>query len=208
LFSRQAINKHSNSLARVASARGLVRNASNVAASSNTSIASAGSSAAAALPRGPSSGNVLLTASEAAARLQVSTVSPVPSPNSTRVGTSSLSPPPTHWNGGSSDGSSPPQPPQPHQNQHQHHNSGGTDALRAGGGHARFDKGDERAMGAFCAEVACALKRRSVEAAFMKVISDANKGTGAHSSGAAAASRSIPDEFNVSLLSLYTDADT
>jgi hypothetical protein len=54
-------------------------------------------------------------------------------------------------------------------NYHHHASSGGTDALRAGGGHARFDKGDERAMGAFCAEVACALKRRSVEAAFMKV---------------------------------------
>jgi hypothetical protein len=58
----------------------------------------------------------------------------------------------------------------------------------------RFDAADERAMGAFCSEVAIALKRRSVEAAFMKVLADSPS--------------AVPDEFNVSLLALYSDAGT
>lgn len=90
--------------------------------------------------------------------------------------------------------------------------------------YARFTSADERAMGAFCAEVAVALKRRSVEAAFMKVMADAQQqqhdeggssavpasnGTG----GAASSSSSVwvgptADEVSVSLLSLYTDAGT
>lgn len=94
---------------------------------------------------------------------------------------------------------------------------------------ARFDADDEKAMGAFCAEVAVALKRRSVEAAFLKVLADAAQaqqhlGTGSGGApsspggklsssdqllaSAAPPSPFMPDEFNVSLLALYTDAGT
>jgi GAF domain-containing protein len=73
----------------------------------------------------------------------------------------------------------------------------GAELVSSGQSFDRFDSSDEKAMAAFCSEVAVALKRRSVEAAFMKVVADA-----------AAEGRSVPDEFNVSLLALYTDAGT
>lgn len=68
-------------------------------------------------------------------------------------------------------------------------------------GITRFDANDEKMMGAFCAEVSVALKRRSVEAAFMKVLSDSASAGGSVVTG-------VPEEFNVSLLALYTDAGT
>ena len=70
-------------------------------------------------------------------------------------------------------------------------------AAAAGAEYEAFDNADERVMAAFCAEVAVALKRRSVEAAFMKVLADSAK------SGVV-----VPDDLNVSLLALYTDAGT
>lgn len=74
-------------------------------------------------------------------------------------------------------------------------------ANASGNGITRFDANDEKMMGAFCAEVSVALKRRSVEAAFMKVLSDSASAGGTVVTG-------VPEEFNVSLLALYTDAGT
>jgi GAF domain-containing protein len=81
--------------------------------------------------------------------------------------------------------------------------------------YARFTAADERVLGTFCAEVAIALKRKSVEAAFLKVIQDSGQAgaplfgmPGMHADAAGALAAAAADEFNVSLLALFSDAGT
>lgn len=65
---------------------------------------------------------------------------------------------------------------------------------------SRFDAADERAMAVFCAEVAVALKRRTVEAAFLKALADSSNNNNNNNSSSSSSGGNAGNSDGASVL--------